>query len=374
MRAAFRINVCVWAEYRQNVCVCPCCDVGGMPPNEQTATRRNAAKQTNNQRTVIYIYLYTYIYIGGMPPNLKNNHKGGTPPQKNSHIGGMPPNKEQVNTSLRYKIKTSKIGNPDTTGYHPDTTGYHRIPPGYQRIPAGYRPDTTGYHPDTAGYRPDTTGYHPDTTGYRPDTAGYRPDTTGYHPDTTGYHPDTTRIPPDTARIPPDTARIPPGYHRIPPGYHRIPHGYHRIPPGYQRIPPGYHLYIFLAWADVKTVPKPLGIKGLMLEPRCCWNVRLGRVRGPQGSCGLPHTQHPCSTNRKNKQRRGNSYANSRQQVHEQIFQYKNRENRFLRLAVYTTSLLNNTKNKEHGNLYPNPRQRLHELTASKKSMFSLKI
>ena len=99
-----------------------------------------------------------------MPPNLKNNHKGGTPPQKNSHIGGMPPNKEQVNTSLRYKINTSKIGNPDTTGYHPDTTGYHRIPPGYQRIPAGYRPDTTGYHPDTTGYHPDTSGYHPDTT------------------------------------------------------------------------------------------------------------------------------------------------------------------------------------------------------------------
>ena len=277
-----------------------------------------------------------------MPPNLKNNHKGGTPPQKNSHIGGMPPNKEQVNTSLRYKIKTSKIGNPDTTGYHPDTTGYHRIPPGYQRIPAGYRPDTTGYHPDTAGYRPDTTGYHPDTTGYHPDTAGYRPDTTRIPPDTTRIPPDTTRIPPDTTRIPADTTRIP--------------------------------LVYFLAWADVKTVPKPLGIKGLMLEPRCCWNVRLGRVRGPQGSCGLPHTQHPCSTNRKNKQRRGNSYANSRQQVHEQIFQYKNRENRFLRLAVYTTSLLNNTKNKEHGNLYPNPRQRLHELTASKKSMFSLKI
>ena len=136
-----------------------------------------------------------------MPPNLKNNHKGGTPPQKNSHIGGMPPNKEQVNTSLRYKIKTSKIGNPDTTGYHPDTTGYHRIPPGYQRIPAGYRPDTTGYHPDTAGYRPDTTGYHPDTTGYRPDTAGYRPDTTGYHPDTTGYHPDTSGYHPDTTCI-----------------------------------------------------------------------------------------------------------------------------------------------------------------------------
>lgn len=122
------------------------------------------------------------------------------------------------------------------------------------------------------------------------------------------------------------------------------------------------------------TANDSMGIKGLMLEPRCCWNVRLGRVRGPQGSCGLPHTQHPCSTNRKNKQRRGNSYANSRQQVHEQIFQYKNRENRFLRLAVYTTSLLNNTKNKEHGNLYANPRQRLHELTASKKSMFSLKI
>ena len=256
-----------------------------------------------------------------MPPNLKNNHKGGTPPQKNSHIGGMPPNKEQVNTSLRYKIKTSKIGNPDTTGYHPDTTGYH---------------------PDTNGYRPDTGRIPPDTTRIPPDAARILPDTTRIPPDTTRIPPDTTRIPPDTTRIPADTTRIP--------------------------------LVYFLAWADVKTVPKPLGIKGLMLEPRCCWNVRLGRVRGPQGSCGLPHTQHPCSTNRKNKQRRGNSYANSRQQVHEQIFQYKNRENRFLRLAVYTTSLLNNTKNKEHGNLYANPRQRLHELTASKKSMFSLKI
>ena len=75
-----------------------------MPPNEQTATRRNAAKQTNKQSKNghLYLFIYIYIYIGGTPPNLKNNHKGGTPPQKNSHIGGMPPNKEQVNTSLRY--------------------------------------------------------------------------------------------------------------------------------------------------------------------------------------------------------------------------------------------------------------------------------
>ena len=64
MRAAFRINVCVWAEYRQNVCVCvrvvmwaECRQTnkpqqGGMPPN----------KQTIKERSYIFIYIHIYIY------------------------------------------------------------------------------------------------------------------------------------------------------------------------------------------------------------------------------------------------------------------------------------------------------------------------
>ena len=284
--------MCVGGIPPKCVCVCPCCDVGGMPPNEQTATRRNAAKQTNNQRTVIYIYLYTYIYIGGMPPNLKNNHKGGTPPQKNSHIGGMPPNKEQVNTSLRYKINTSKIGNPDTTGYHPDTTGYHRIPPGYQRIPAGYCPDTTGYHPDTARILADTTRIPPDTTRIPPDTA---------------------RIPPDTTRIPPDTTRIPPGYHRIPPGYHRIPPGYHPDTTGYHPDTTGYH---------TDTAGYHPDTSGYHPDTTCIF-FGLGRCKdGTKAS--------------------GNQRADARAaMLLERAAGPRAGTARFLRLAAYATSLLN---------------------------------